>query len=89
VIWKATFEARSAVWMAFGRVLFVEAEDIHAAEDAARSLAKLEFPGMVFHDWQIQPSTLHAMKAFEAKRAKYAAWLERVRSGEPNTREDA
>jgi hypothetical protein len=90
VIYKALFESRTSTWQAFGRVVFFESQDDDPIEHQRIAIveAQKEYPGTEIRIASVSASSQAAWDAFNEQRRRYAEWLKRSVTGEPNRRAD-
>lgn len=82
MIWKAVIHAFSSTWAAYGRAVFVEADDEATARERATDAAAAEYIGSRIEIDRIGVSTVKAREQFMEWKARQRAWMDAARKAE-------
>jgi hypothetical protein len=86
VIYKVMFDTVSPTWRAYGRAIFVVADDPDAARVLAETAAQREYPDSAIRIVAIGETTEAARAAFDDRKRREREWMQNNRNGIPNDR---
>lgn len=77
--WKGIFDAKHGRGQYYGRVTFVQADEMDTAIQQVQADGRAEFPECDIAIVAVRPSTADAAEAFRRQREETAAWKRRNR----------
>lgn len=75
------FDAHNSTWAAYGRAVFVEADDEGAARCKALEQARADYGGMEITIYALGESTRQAWDGFLDLKRRQRRWMEMARQG--------
>lgn len=82
--WRVVYDFRKPNWVAYGHVLFVEAESQADADVTARNTAQQAEPDGTLIRVEVRPATPEQVARHQRLRAAQALWKANAAAGRPN-----